>query len=326
MRLPEELLHAMDLEVARIPLPEITRAAQEISEAYRKGEFAKRPLKSGAHRLAYLQVRMPATFAACRHVFARTREVLPDFAPQSLLDLGAGPGTAAWAAVEHFPSVQKISAIERDPELMKIGRSLALASAHPALQGSTWIAQDLRTAPLDPHDIIVLSYAIGELNAEDARAIVHRCWKATQLLVLIEPGTPKAFARIAEIRKQLIADNATIAAPCPHEKECPLRLRNDWCHFAERLERTSEHRRMKGGSLGYEDEKFSYLAASRLPANRVGRIVRHPLIHSGYVQLQVCGPDDLKQITITKSQKELYRPARKAEWGDRWPPPSTTGT
>ncbi|HEY5162745.1 MAG TPA: small ribosomal subunit Rsm22 family protein, partial [Terriglobales bacterium] len=83
----------------------------------------------------------------------------------------------------------------------------------------------------------------------------------------------------------------------------------------------SEHRRLKGGDLGYEDEKFSYLIASKIAGNQASaRIVRHPLKHSGHVKLALCTPDDLQRPTITKSQQELYRAARKAEWGDEWPP------
>jgi ribosomal protein RSM22 (predicted rRNA methylase) len=320
MRLPEELRRTIDQQVEHTPAPAMARAATQISEAYRKGEFASAPLQSPAHRLAYLQVRMPATYAACRHVFAKTREILPGFEPKSLLDLGAGPGTAPWGAAEYFPSLEKVTLVERDAELLRIGKILAAESPHPALQNALWIPSDLRTLTPEPHDVIVLSYALGELNASDARRIVTAAWKAAKLLVVIEPGTPKAFARMAELRKQLIAGGATFAAPCPHERECPLFVRGDWCHFAERVERTAEHRRLKGGSLGYEDEKFSYLAATRLPlADRVGRIVRHPQIHSGYVQLQLCATDDLKQLTVTKSKKEYYRAARKAAWGDRWP-------
>ncbi len=321
MRLPHELQHAIDLQVDRTPAAQRTSAAAEISDAYRSGDFALAPLKSAAHRLAYLQVRVPATFAACSQVFAKMREELPDFQPKSLLDLGAGPGTAAWAALEHFPSVESISLVERDLDLARMGKTLAAESPHPALRDARWTNADIRNLTPEPHDLIVLSYVLGELNRGDARRLVDACAQAAQVLVLIEPGTPKAFARMAEIRQQLIAAGSVIAAPCPHERGCPLLLLGDWCHFAERLERTAEHRRLKGGSLGYEDEKFSYLAATRLPVPlRRGRIVRHPQIHSGYVQLHVCATDELKQVTVTKSQKERYRAARTAAWGDRWPP------
>jgi ribosomal protein RSM22 (predicted rRNA methylase) len=317
MRFPEELRQAIDEQVRQEPARVIARAAAEISDTYRKGEFAAAPLKSAAHRLAYLQVRMPATFAACSQVFAHTREMMPEFAPKSLLDLGAGPGTATWAALEQFPSVQEASLVERDSELLRIGKELA---AEGPAKKARWSNADLRSFTIEPHDLIVISYAIGELSAAEAQRLVRTAWKAAQLLIVIEPGTPKAFAGIAVLRKQLIADGATIPAPCPHEHECPLYAGGDWCHFSERLERTAEHRRIKGGSLGYEDEKFSYIAATRLAiAEREGRIVRHPMIHSGYVQLQVCATDQLKLITVTRSQKETYRTARKAKWGDRWP-------
>jgi ribosomal protein RSM22 (predicted rRNA methylase) len=318
MRLPDDLRRAIDQQVDAIPAPTMVRAATEISEAYRKADFTSAPLKSLAHRLAYLQVRLPATYAACSHVFEKTRELLPDLQPKSLLDLGAGPGTAAWAATEFFPSLEAISFVERDAELLRLGQ--ALASNHPILGSATWTTGDLRTFVPKSHDVIILSYALGELSVAHARRLVTAAWAAAKLLILIEPGTPKAFERMAELRKQLIAEGATLAAPCPHENQCPLLLRGDWCHFSERLERTAEHRRIKGGSLGYEDEKFSYLAATRPPiTERTGRIVRHPQIHSGYVQLQVCETDGLHQRTVTKSQKDIYRAARKSAWGDRWP-------
>jgi ribosomal protein RSM22 (predicted rRNA methylase) len=137
---------------------------------------------------------------------------------------------------------------------------------------------------------------------------------------MIEPGTPATFANVLRARDLLIGVGAQIVAPCPHHNVCPLAARNDWCHFAVRLERSAHHRRLKGGDLGYEDEKFSYLIASKIPMQRPeARIVRHPLKHSGHVKLTLCTPADLQQVTIAKSQKLLYRAARKAEWGDPWP-------
>ena len=93
----------------------------------------------------------------------------------------------------------------------------------------------------------------------------------------------------------------------------------DWCHFAARIERTAEHRRLKRGVLGHEDEKYSYLVASRIPATWPrARIVRHPFFRPGHVQFTLCTADGLKQETVGKSDAERYRQARKAEWGDAW--------
>ena len=94
----------------------------------------------------------------------------------------------------------------------------------------------------------------------------------------------------------------------------------DWCHFSQRLERTAGHRRIKGGSLGFEDEKFSYVIATRLELNPVqARIIRHPQKHSGHVQLELCtSRGRLEKTTIAKSAKEDYKRARQSDWGDEW--------
>jgi len=91
----------------------------------------------------------------------------------------------------------------------------------------------------------------------------------------------------------------------------------DWCHFAERLPRSSAHRLAKSSELGYEDEKYSYVVVSR-SAVRVpeARILRHPRKHSGHVELELCTPDGLKRETISRKNGERYKRARKAEWGD----------
>ena len=49
---------------------------------------------------AYAAARMPGCYAAVARVLDELRLRLPDFAPASMLDFGAGPGTAIWAARE----------------------------------------------------------------------------------------------------------------------------------------------------------------------------------------------------------------------------------
>jgi ribosomal protein RSM22 (predicted rRNA methylase) len=92
------------------------------------------------------------------------------------------------------------------------------------------------------------------------------------------------------------------------------------------VERTSLHRQLKGGTLGYEDEKFSYLVAARpeviadKDSPAYSRLVRHPGKHSGHVQLTLCTPQGLiENRTVARSSKIAYKAARKAEWGDAWP-------
>ncbi len=262
---------------------------------------------------------MPATYAACRHVFEQLRLSAPEAQPASLLDLGAGPGTAAWAAVENFASLKQFTHIERDAGLIALGKRLA---ADSPLASASWQQADVTALEsLPAADIVLISYLLGELPRPDAETLIVQAGQATkQFLVMVEPGTKRGYATIIEARQTLIAAGVNIAAPCPHQYICPMLPIDDWCHFSARVERSSLHRFAKAGTLGHEDEKFSYVIGSRDPVHPPEtRIVRHPHKHGGHIQFELCTAEGLRRDTITRSQKDRYRAARKAEWGDRWP-------
>ncbi|CAM5473858.1 hypothetical protein SCYAM73S_08480 [Streptomyces cyaneofuscatus] len=82
-----------------------------------------------------------------------------------------------------------------------------------------------------------------------------------------------------------------------------------------RVSRSSLHRQVKGGSLSHEDEKFSYVVATRFPATPApARITRKPPLQ-GQVLLELCTRDDgLARSTVTKRHGELYRAARDIAW------------
>ncbi|MBI1788064.1 MAG: methyltransferase type 11 [Acidobacteria bacterium] len=217
---------------------------------------------------------MPATYAVLHAVLSELRG-LPI---RSLLDLGAGPGTAAWAVSSLFADLERVTLVELDSRFTEIGNRL-----HPP-GPVDWRAADLRVTPrLEPHDLVVCSYLLGELEDGVASRLLRAAWEsAGEALVAIEPGTPRGFARIRVLRDELIALGAHLAEPCPHAAACPMR-EPDGCHFAQRLERTSLHRRAKSGTLGYEDESYSYVAVTRRPMDRaLSRILRHPIQRPGH--------------------------------------------
>jgi len=319
MRLPEELRRAIEREVAAVDARLLPRAARELSQRYQEGEPSA--LRSPAHLAAYLQTRLPATFAANRRVFEEVAARMPGLAPRSLLDLGAGPGTSMWAAAETFPGLEKITLVEREAPLVVAGRRVAAQSRHPAVVGAQWLQQDvLAKAAGEPHDLVVISYALAEISEKATAQFLRAAWDAAAtLLVILEPGTPAGFARVLAARTALLDWGAHLVAPCPHAEACPMAEASDWCHFAVRLERSAAHRRLKQGALGYEDEKFSYLVAGRAPVELpAARVIRHPLIRPGHIQLTLCTASRLEQRTVTKSRKDVYRQARQAEWGAPW--------
>lgn len=305
MQLPEQLQFAIEQIVQNTPHSALKKARESLTQAYREGRSS--PFSDEAKRLAYLGARMPATYAAIYKVLT----TLP-FAPSHLLDLGAGPGTASWAAAEALPSLKKITLVEKSPEAIALGKTLA--KDHPLLKQSDWIQQSL-PAPLPQADGAILSYVLNELP--EPFAIIHQIWEKVPLLILIEPGTPKGFHLIRDIREQLLKMGGYIISPCTHSLTCPIQG-SDWCHFSARVERTRLHRLLKEGSLGYEDEKFSYLIMAKSPGpSHSSRIIRRPEKGSGFVKLTLC-TGKIETQTVTRSDKEAYRKARDAEWGDVW--------
>lgn len=321
MRLPEQLRSAIATETDKVDRRTLARSVAELTQSYKSGVISNAAIRSEVRRAAYLATRLPATYAACYRVMAEIRRLAPQTAVAGVLDLGAGPGTGLWAAAEIFPNLTQATLVESDDALAKLGRRLAAGSSHPALRRAQWESGDLaRKVKYAKHDLVVISYVLGELAATHAQALVAEAWSAaSQFLAIIEPGTPRGFSAILAARTALIANQAQILAPCPNRLPCPMAAAGDWCHFSQRVERTSLHRRLKGGALGYEDEKLSYIVASRHAASfGPARIVRHPRINPGHVQLSLCSAGRIEYRTVARSQKEEYKLARRAEWGDTW--------
>lgn len=228
----------------------------------------------------------------------------PGWKPRSLLDVGAGPGVAAWAALEQWPSLAEVTLVEVEPEMLAAGREL--------LPDARWAQGDVGDAR-GPADLVLVSYVLGELPDP----VAARLWEeSVDMIAFVEPGTPAGYRRILDARAAVIEAGGFTVAPCPHDLPCPLPP-NDWCHFAVRLPRSKLHRRAKGVELGYEDEKFSYAVLSREPVPRAAaRIIRRPQVRSGHVILATCEPDGIHTRTVSRKQGLLYREAKGAAWGD----------
>jgi ribosomal protein RSM22 (predicted rRNA methylase) len=102
--LPAELKTALDAKLEGLSRKEAAGRAALISKTYRNSGGSG-TIRTGTDALAYALARMPATYAAITASLNALCKIRPGFAPQNLLDVGAGPGTASWAAAEAFPSL-----------------------------------------------------------------------------------------------------------------------------------------------------------------------------------------------------------------------------
>lgn len=269
-----------------------------------------------AEVVAYATARLPATAAATAAVLVDLGQLLPDWAPRSALDLGAGLGSAGWMAAAIFPTLSDITFVERAAEMVRWGQPLATRSPLEAVVNGEWLVGDA-TEPADTADLIIASYVLGELSGPRREIAVESWWASTTgCLVIVEPGTPAGYRRVLSARDHLIAMGATIAAPCPGEAPCPLRA-GDWCHFAARVARRPAHRAAKSGALGYEDEKYSYVVATSIPAVRQARVIRPPRRRGGHVLLDLCTKTGVLEIVSSRADVDAWRRARRLRWADR---------
>jgi ribosomal protein RSM22 (predicted rRNA methylase) len=314
--LPPELKAALDGKLQGFSRTEAAQRSQKISTTYRAGGGSG-TIKSEADALAYALARMPATYAAVAASLSAFAEIAPDFAPETLLDVGAGPGTASWAAAEAFSSLQDFTLLDANATLSRLALELARNSTR--LSDCRYLPGDAATnlAEASQADLVVASYVIGELSESDQRKLAETMWaKARHALVVIEPGTPAGTARILALRQQLIGLGAFVAAPCPHDKPCPL-IAPDWCHFSQRLPRSQAHRQIKGAEVPFEDERFIYVALTRTPpATRAARVLAPPDVGKAEITAKLCTEVGVELAKVPRRDKAGYASARRWRWGD----------
>jgi ribosomal protein RSM22 (predicted rRNA methylase) len=314
--LPAELKAALDGKLRGFSRNDAAGRATTISKTYRGGGNSG-TIRSESDALAYALARMPATYAAVTASLNALVETRPDFLPESLLDIGAGPGTASWAAATAFPSLRDFTLLDANDALRTLALDLARDSTRLRHIGYERGEARAALAKADAADLVVASYMIGEIGDTERRALGELMWEKTgNTLLIVEPGTPAGYARIIELRERLIALGAHVAAPCPHDNRCPLQA-PDWCHFSQRLQRSRAHKQVKGAELPFEDERFAYVALTRTTvAQRPSRVLAQPAVGKVEVAAKLCTPAGVAITRVPRRAKAGYAAARRWRWGD----------
>ena len=167
-------------------------------------------------------------------------------------------------------------------------------------------------------DFVVASYLLNELETRTRLQVLEKLWNMTnEILLLVEPGTPRDYQNIMEMKHYLLERGANLIAPCTCDTGCDL-PKEDWCHFLCRIERTRLQKNVKDATVPYEDEKFTYLAVSKskLTECAKARVIRHPIQRQNMVEVRLCEEGKVTNRIYTKKDKELYKKARKWKVGD----------
>lgn len=285
--------------------------AEKLTEAYRQGRNS-----ASIDLGAYLTARMPATYAAVVRILTQVSAIAEGFAPRSVLDVGAGPGTASWAVLARWPEISEVSMIEADARFVTLAEELAAQSEISALQLAKIIKGKMGESEAKA-ELVIAAYVFAELEERAAGEAALKLWaQCEHMLVIVEPGTPRGFARIRNARAALLAAGAQLVGPCTHDEKCPMSGK-DWCHFTQRLARSREHMHAKAATVPFEDEPFSWIAVSRVKYKvPVARIMAPPVTTKIGVSLKLCNAQGLVTHQIASRDKQAYKQAKKLEWGD----------
>ena len=178
MELPIELRDAVNSELAGRSPKELAPVVENLSKRYRSSLQAaveERLVQTSDDAAAYAAFRLPATYGAVYGALGQVKAQLPEFRPTSLLDVGAGPGTAMWAA--HHPdlwqdSLEKVTLLEREAAMISLGKRLAAQSSLSSIRKAEWVPVDITGDwPTGSHDLVVTAYVLGELP-EEARPVL----------------------------------------------------------------------------------------------------------------------------------------------------------
>src|SRR6185295_1535270 len=188
--LPTELKAALEAKLHGLSRSDAAERSARISETYRGGGNSA-AIRSEADALAYALARMPATYAAVAASLNALREMRPDFAPKRLLDIGAGPGTATWAAAEAFSSLADFTSIDANPALRSLALDLFDKSARLSTVQYTQGEARAVLSDVKPADLVVASYLVGEISDTERADLADLMWARTSdTLLIVEPGTP----------------------------------------------------------------------------------------------------------------------------------------
>lgn len=295
----------------------LQRAAEALSLRYRTRQNQEPVfIQTKEEALAYLCVRFPATLSANRAVYEKGFSE-QKISIESMCDVGAGCFASFFALEEVSTSLQKVFFIERDKTLVDFGKKI-FSEVSPR-SSPVYLLQDFTKIEAFPEvDLIAFSYSLGEVDQKNFAAVLEKaCLSTKNFILILEPGTPYGFERILAARDFFLKRGLHILSPCPHKKRCPM-TQGKWCHFSERLPRTALHKFLKGGDLGYEDEKYSYILVSkRQLEDYFGRIVGRPAKSPGFISMDVCTKEgELNHLKTLKRDKEEYAKIKNFEWGD----------
>jgi ribosomal protein RSM22 (predicted rRNA methylase) len=279
-------------------------------------------IKSYEDTLAYLAMRSPATYAQIFHAFDAIHDILPNWQPTSLLDIGSAQGSGIWAAQEVWPSIVEATAVDQQEDFLLLGKKIQ-KQANLSMD-IKWQHRDIREGVNNAkeYDVVVIANVLNELSPKAADKIVGQALEACKgVLVIVEPGTPFGSSITQNVARKLGQAGNLIA---PYVQNSFVDTGEYYLHFPQRFIRPDFQRRvrqhMRSTALmasDWEEAKLAYSVISRLPAEKTpwARVAGPIRQQKGFVEIPALTDKKIETVKVLKRNTEQYSIAKDLVWG-----------
>ena len=309
MQLPKYLQEKVDGLYSYLKKGELEKTQRNLTDKYKNETGQSKALiNSKQDSVLYAISRMPATFSVIHTLLNQLIEQGLIIDIHSVLDVGSGTGAGYFAVSEILENV-KIDLIEYDQNMIDICKTLTDDSVEIS-------KKDIIFDNLEKNaDLVITSYVLSEMKEQDRLKSVMKLLEASnKYLLIVDTGTPRTYENMMTIKRFVEEKGYFVVAPC-QSKKCGLK--NDYCQFFARVERSSLMRQAKSGELSYEDEKYFYLLISKEDKKvDAERIVRRPIIKPNNIELLLCSEDGVNKKNFTKKNKEMFKMVKKSKIND----------
>jgi len=246
---------------------------------------------------------------------------------RSVLDLGAGPGPASFAALEQ--GAERVTLMDTSEEALKAARRLmeSLPGTKTELSALRRDFEEDDNLEGGPYDLIVACHSVNELwkGRADAmgrrRALLENAIARLSeggILLVIEPSA-LVTCRPALALRDLLLENAerrglSCVAPCPGSFPCPIAAAGEGrgCHSTWPWQPSGPVAALaKAAGLDRDSAKATWFALRKgpaapaqpdspppVPATLAGRIISEPMLNkAGRVRYIVCTASGLATLS-----------------------------
>ena len=290
---------------------EVKKAAEAVSALHdglvRDRALARPETYEGAALGAYLLWWWPQTYLKTR--FALRAAPMPR-APR-ILDLGAGPGPAAIAALDELGG--DAEAVDANAAALREAQAIEprLQLRHEALQPAAASPRGSPAGAAAAPQLVLAANLLSELP-EEARLPLLRSFAGAGAVVLIEPALRETGRELLRLRDALLAEGAFQAlAPCLTQRPCPALVSDkDWC-TAELLWKPPRYFAQLAEATGLRaDERLSFAYVvlgprAAEPAPEVWRVVGTPPPEKGKKRVFVCSDAGREALVRLERDGEL---------------------